>query len=101
MPKMNNKTTIHAAGLVGAMVTTGLSMTVLASPPLVTDDASTLDPGACQIEFESRRFKRLTEIDVVPACNLFADTELAIGGCARKPMARRASMASCFRSRKY
>ena len=74
-----NKSAIHAASLLIAMVSSGFSGTSLAEPPLTTDDASTLDPGACQVETERRRFNRRTELDIVPACNFFGDTELSIG----------------------
>jgi hypothetical protein len=63
-----------------AAASIGFSFAALASPPLNTDDAGTLDPGNCQFEIERRRFNRLTELDIVPTCNLFADMELAIGG---------------------
>jgi hypothetical protein len=52
---------------------------VQGSPPLTTDDAATLDPGACQAETEYRQFHRREELDLVPACNLVFDAELAIG----------------------
>jgi len=67
------------ASLGCAAVSAAFSIAALASPPLSTDDASTLDPGNCQFEIERRRFNRLTELDIVPACNLFGDMELAIG----------------------
>lgn len=50
-----------------------------AAPPLVTEDAGTLAPGACQIEFEQRTFKKSTERDVLPACNLLFNSEMQLG----------------------
>jgi hypothetical protein len=50
-----------------------------AAPPLLTDDASTLAPGHCQLEIERRAFQRRVEFDVVPACNAFWDAEVALG----------------------
>ncbi|MEO8103686.1 MAG: hypothetical protein ABI790_14275 [Betaproteobacteria bacterium] len=76
---MNNKSSIHAASLIGGVASTGFSIGLLAAPPLTSDDARTLDPGGCQFEVEQRRFKRQTELDIVPVCNLFGDTELAVG----------------------
>jgi len=67
------------AGLFCSAASAVFSVAALASPPLSTDDASTLDPGNCQFEIERRRFNRSTELDIVPACNLFGDMELAIG----------------------
>ena len=56
-----------------------LSIDAQGAPPLATDDAATLEPGACQFELERRRFGKHTELDLLPACNLFLDAELAIG----------------------
>lgn len=52
---------------------------VWCAPPLNTDDASTLQPGTCQLEIEQRRFGNRVERDVVPACNLWFDTEIGVG----------------------
>ena len=79
MAPTKNKSAIHTASLLSAMAATGFSTALLAAPPLITDDASTLDPGACQVETERRHFNRRTELDIVPAGNFFGDTELAIG----------------------
>ena len=49
------------------------------APPLVTDDAGTLAPGACQFETEHRQFRNRIEQDIVPVCNLWFDTEVGIG----------------------
>ena len=49
------------------------------SPPLATDDAGTLAPGTCQLEFEQRRFNRRNELDIVPACNFLFDAEIGVG----------------------
>lgn len=61
-----------------AIASSGISVALLAAPPLATDDASTMEPGACQVETERRRFNRRTELDIVPACNIISDTELSI-----------------------
>lgn len=50
-----------------------------AAPPLTTDDASTLSPGMCQLEAETRRFRHRDETDIVPACNFLFDAEIGIG----------------------
>ena len=50
MAPTKNKSAIHTASLLTAMAATGFSTASLAAPPLGTDDASTLDPGACQVE---------------------------------------------------
>ena len=62
-----------------AIAASGISIAAVAAPPITTDDASTLDPGACQFEVERRRFKSQAELDVVAACNLIGNTEFAIG----------------------
>ena len=70
---------VSIASISCAAASVAFSIAALASPPLTTDDAGTLDPGNCQFEIERRRFNRLTERDIVPACNLFGEMELAIG----------------------
>ncbi len=62
-----------------AVVVIGTATFAHAAPPLVTEDAGTLAPGACQIEFEQRTFKRSTERDVLPACNLLFNSEMQLG----------------------
>jgi hypothetical protein len=47
-----------------------------AAPPMATEDASTLDPTACQLEFERRTFRQVRETDLSVACNLMFDAEL-------------------------
>ena len=49
------------------------------APPLATDDASTLPPGACQFEIEQRQFHSRVERDMVPVCNVWFDMEIGIG----------------------
>lgn len=51
----------------------------VAAPPLVVDDASTLQPGQCQAETEQRRYGNRQERDFSPACNFIFDTEIGIG----------------------
>ncbi|MBL8518427.1 MAG: hypothetical protein JNM76_15810 [Betaproteobacteria bacterium] len=58
---------------------------VLAAPPLVTEDAGTLAPGACQLEIEQRNFRRSTERDVLPACNLLFNSEMQLGFLHARP----------------
>ena len=79
MASRKNKCARYAAILFSAMASSVYSAASLAAPPLTTDDASTLDPGACQVETERQHFNRRTELDIVAACNFFGDTELAIG----------------------
>lgn len=57
----------------------------LAAPPLVTEDAGTLEPGACQLEIEQRNFRRGTERDVLPACNLLFNSEMQLGFLHARP----------------
>lgn len=57
----------------------------LAAPPLVTEDAGTLSPGACQLEFEQRTFRQKTERDVLPACNLLFNSEMQLGFLHARP----------------
>lgn len=57
----------------------------LAAPPLVTEDAGTLSPGACQLEIEQRNFRRSTERDVLPACNVLFNSEMQLGFMHARP----------------
>jgi len=56
-----------------------VSLDARSAPPLATDDAATLEPGACQVEMERRRYGKRIELDLLPACNLFLDVEIAVG----------------------
>jgi len=62
-----------------------LSAPALAAPPLVTEDAGTLTPGACQVEFEQRNFRQRAERDVLPACNLLFNSEMQLGFLHARP----------------
>jgi len=53
---------------------------VHAGQPLVTDDASVIDPGTCQLESWIRPFHQGHEIGLVPACNVLESLELSAGG---------------------
>ncbi len=57
----------------------------MAAPPLVTEDAGTLAPGACQLEIEQRNFRRSTERDVLPACNFLFNSEMQLGFLQARP----------------
>lgn len=69
----------RSAAVALAVSALGPPATALAGPPLITDDAATLDSGTCQFEVEHRRYRGRTESDALPACNLFADTEVSLG----------------------
>jgi hypothetical protein len=62
----------------------GTSALSHAAPPLVTEDAGTLAPGACQLEFEQRSFRKSTERDVLPSCNLLFNTEIQLAYLHRR-----------------
>lgn len=79
MPITYPKVPRHTSRKLSAIAAGSISFAAIAAPPITTDDASTLDPGACQFEVERRRFGARTELDIVPACNLIGNTELAIG----------------------
>jgi hypothetical protein len=51
----------------------------VAGEPLVTDDASVVDAGTCQVEAWAMPARDARTLAVQPACNLVADTELALG----------------------
>jgi hypothetical protein len=53
---------------------------VHAGEPLVTDDASVIDPRTCQLESWIRPFHHGHEIGLVPACNVLEGLELSAGG---------------------
>ncbi len=50
-----------------------------AATPYVTDDASILAPGQCQLEFGKQVNRGNHEIWLLPACNLIANAEITIG----------------------
>lgn len=75
--KPNHQFCVQAALL--SLICMVASMSSTAAPPLVTEDAGTLAKGQCQLEFENRRFRSSDEKDLLPACNLFWDTELQLG----------------------
>jgi hypothetical protein len=50
-----------------------------AGAPLVTDDASVVTPGTCQVEVSGTAARGAHAFTVQPACNFVADTELAVG----------------------
>lgn len=56
-----------------------ISTNAWCSPPLATDDASTLAPGVCQFEIEYRQFRSRIERDIVPTCNFLFDAEIGVG----------------------
>ena len=51
-----------------------------AARPMITDDARTVDPKACQIESWIRRNRESTEMWALPACNPTGHFELTFGG---------------------
>jgi len=53
---------------------------VRAGEPLVTDDASVIDPKTCQLESWIRPFHNGHESAVIPACNVLDNLELSAGG---------------------
>lgn len=67
---------IGSAAIAGVML---VALPAWCAPPLASDDAGTLAPGACQLETENRQFRNRIEQDIVPACNLWFDTEVGIG----------------------
>jgi hypothetical protein len=50
-----------------------------AARPMITDDARTVDAGACQLEAYRKNNHGSHELVALPACNFFADTELTVG----------------------
>ena len=50
-----------------------------ADEPYVTDDASVLDRGACQLELGKRTLRDSHQWYLLPACNLFWDVEITLG----------------------
>jgi opacity protein-like surface antigen len=50
-----------------------------AAQPYVTDDASVLAPGQCQFELGKQVNRGNHELWTLPACNLFANTEVTVG----------------------
>ena len=50
------------------------------SRPLVTDDASIVDPKACQLESWIQKNRGSTEYWALPACNFTGNLELTLGG---------------------
>lgn len=51
-----------------------------AAGPLVTDEASIVDPGACQLETWFKRNRGSSETWTQPACNPTGNLELTLGG---------------------
>lgn len=60
------------------MLATCASVAV-AGAPLVTDDASVVTPGTCQLEAWGTAAHDAHGLAAQPACNLVADTEIAVG----------------------
>lgn len=52
---------------------------VFAAQPYVTDDASILAPGQCQLEIGKQVNRGSQELWLLPACNMIANTEITIG----------------------
>src|SRR6185295_7629205 len=51
-----------------------------AARPMVTDDARTVDPGACQVEAWQRTLRGSRERWAFPACNPTGNLEVTLGG---------------------
>lgn len=67
---------------IGALLAPALAAyasVAVAGAPLVTDDASVVTPGTCQLEAWGTAAHDAHGFSVQPACNLVADTELAVG----------------------
>ena len=73
------RTTVTKISATIAIIFTTFASPTWCAPPLATDDASTLTPGACQFEIEQRRFRNRIERDVASACNFLFDAEIGIG----------------------
>lgn len=68
-----------------ALLLTSLSLVLpsrdaLAARPMITDDARTVDPGACQVESWKRSLRGSREFWAFPACNPTGKLELTLGG---------------------
>ncbi|MEO7405050.1 MAG: hypothetical protein ABIU95_15410, partial [Burkholderiales bacterium] len=59
-----------------------------AARPLITDDARTVDPKACQVESWFRRNKTSDEFWAIPACNFTGNLELSVGGAIGRDTGR-------------
>lgn len=63
----------------------GAAPAAWAARPLVTDDASVLDPGQCQLETWVQRDPRHTHYWIVPACHAWDDWEVGVGAARLHP----------------
>lgn len=73
------RTTVTRISATIAIIFAAFASPTWCAPPLATDDASTLTPGACQLEIEQRRFRNRVERDIASACNILFDAEIGIG----------------------
>jgi hypothetical protein len=62
-----------------ALLLAAYANVAVAGAPLVTDDASVVTPGTCQLEVWGMAARDAHAFTAQPACNLVADTELAVG----------------------
>lgn len=62
-----------------AVLACGVALDAMAGRPLTTEDASTLEAGACQVEAWVDRSRVSTDSWLIPACNL-GGVELQAGG---------------------
>jgi hypothetical protein len=62
-----------------ALLLAAYANVAVAGAPLVTDDASVVTPGTCQLEVWTTAAHDAHGPTAQPACNLLADTELAVG----------------------
>ncbi|MGB6054249.1 MAG: hypothetical protein WBG17_03315 [Burkholderiaceae bacterium] len=63
-----------------ALLCGALMVSAQAAGPLVTDDASIVDPGACQLETWFKRNRDSSETWLQSACNPTGNLELTLGG---------------------
>lgn len=83
------------AGLSRAFVVLLLPLTALAGRPLVTEDASTLDDKACQLEsWVDRTRGNVTDLSFVPACSWLGVEWQA--GAVRTRLGGRSATSSAF-----
>lgn len=84
------------AALLAALLLPGLA---LAGRPLSTEDASTLDDKACQLEaWVDRTRGHVTDLNVAPACSYF-DTEFQLGAIRTREAGASFTSATYFQAK--